>query len=50
MWGGAVAGTWGRWRVTVPAFTMPRKLADKASAGPEDGVSLDDSGLMETLC
>lgn len=46
--GEAVAGTWGKWKVTVPAFVMPRKLADNALASPEDGVSLDDSGLMET--
>lgn len=48
LFGEAVAGTWGKWKVTVPAFVMPRKLADKALASPEDGVSLDDSGLMET--
>lgn len=41
----AVAGIWGRQRVTVPAFTMPRTLTDKATASPEDSVSLDGSAL-----
>lgn len=48
--GEVIARTWGKWKVIVPAFVMPRKLADKASASSEDGVSLDDSSLMETLC